>query len=165
MIDRDVVLAKVAIIQRCLQRIKQVTQLDPSSLDDIDKEDIFVLNLQRAVQAAIDLGAHVMVAQDLEMPATLREIFITLERHRLISPQVSEQMQKMCGFRNIAVHEYQALSRPILKAILVNHFVTLNISMLKSSTFSLQRLGKASAAQLCLRHNDSEGVVSARLDL
>jgi uncharacterized protein YutE (UPF0331/DUF86 family) len=117
-IDRDIVLAKVAIIQRCLGRIQQVTQLDPSTLDDIDKEDIFVLNLQRAVQAAIDLGSHLIVAQGLELPATLREIFATLEQHRLITPQVSQRMQKMCGFRNIAVHEYQTLSRPILKAIL-----------------------------------------------
>jgi uncharacterized protein YutE (UPF0331/DUF86 family) len=30
-------------------------------------------------------------------------------------------MQKMCGFRNIAVHDYQTLSKLILKAILVNH--------------------------------------------
>ncbi len=121
MIERDIVLAKIAIIQRCLQRIRQVTHLDPSSLDNIDKEDIFVLNLQRAVQAAIDLGAHVLVAQGLEMPATLREIFVTLERHGLISPTVSRNMQKMCGFRNIAVHEYQTLSKPILKAILTEH--------------------------------------------
>lgn len=56
--DRDVVLAKVAAIQRCLKRIQETTQLDPASLDDIDKQDIFVLNLQRAVQAAIDLATH-----------------------------------------------------------------------------------------------------------
>ncbi len=121
MIDRDIVLAKIAIIQRCLYRIQQVTELDPSSLDNIDNEDIFVLNLQRAVQAAIDLGAHILVAQGLDMPATLRDIFITLQRHGLISPMVSTNMQKMCGFRNIAVHEYQTLSKPILKAILTDH--------------------------------------------
>jgi uncharacterized protein YutE (UPF0331/DUF86 family) len=84
-------------------------------------EDIFVLNLQRAVQAAIDLGAHVVAAEGFEMPATLREIFSTLEQHGLISARSSQQMQKMCGFRNIAVHDYQTLSKPILKAILTNH--------------------------------------------
>ena len=120
MIDRDVVLAKVAAIQRCLLRIHQVTSLDPARLDNQDIEDIFVLNLQRAVQAAIDLGAHVLAAEGFEMPATLREIFSTLEQHGSISAHSSEQMQKMCGFRNSAVHDYQTLSKPILKAILVN---------------------------------------------
>ena len=38
MIDRDVVLAKVAAIQRCLMRIDQVTALDPARLDDQDSE-------------------------------------------------------------------------------------------------------------------------------
>ena len=30
-------------------------------------------------------------------------------------------MQKMCGFRNIAVHDYRTLSKPILKSILTDH--------------------------------------------
>jgi uncharacterized protein YutE (UPF0331/DUF86 family) len=76
------------------------------------------LTCSERCKAAIDLGSHVIVAQGLELPATLREIFATLEQHRLITPQVSQRMQKMCGFRNIAVHEYQTLSRPILMAIL-----------------------------------------------
>lgn len=32
--ERDIVLAKVATIQRCLVRIRQVTALDPVRLDD-----------------------------------------------------------------------------------------------------------------------------------
>lgn len=125
MIDRDIVLAKVAAIQSCLLRIQQVTALDPARLDNQDIEDIFVLNLQRAVQVDIDLGAHVLAAEGLEMPATLREIFSTLEQHGLISARSSQQMQKMCGFRNIAVHDYQTLSKPILKAILTSHLKNL----------------------------------------
>ena len=121
MVDRDIVLAKVAAIQRCLMRINQVTALDSASLDNQDIEDIFVLNLQRAVQAAIDLGAHVLAVEGFEIPTTLREIFSMLERHGWISAQSSRQMQNMCGFRNIAVHDYQALSKPILKAILTEH--------------------------------------------
>ncbi len=62
-----------------------------------------------------------LVAQGLERSATLHEIFVTLERHALISLAVSTNMQKMCGFRNIAVHEYQTLSKPILKAIRTEH--------------------------------------------
>jgi hypothetical protein len=56
MVDRDVVFGKVAIIKRCLQRIKDVTRLDPKSLDAIDAQEIFILKLQRAAQAAIDLA-------------------------------------------------------------------------------------------------------------
>jgi uncharacterized protein YutE (UPF0331/DUF86 family) len=30
-------------------------------------------------------------------------------------------MMKMCGFRNIAVHEYQEITPPILKTLLTHH--------------------------------------------
>lgn len=125
MIDPDIVLAKVAIIQRCLDRIRSVTGMDPASLDDIDRQDVVVLNLQRAVQAAIDLGAHTLASYGYELPATLREIFVALERQGLLSSASARAMQKMCGFRNIAVHNYRKLSLDVLKAILVHHLTDL----------------------------------------
>ncbi|GIW00934.1 MAG: hypothetical protein KatS3mg058_2337 [Roseiflexus sp.] len=66
MIDCDSVPAKVAIIRRCLDRIRSVTGMDPASLDDIDRQDIVVLNPQRAVRSAIDLGAHTLAAHGYE---------------------------------------------------------------------------------------------------
>jgi uncharacterized protein YutE (UPF0331/DUF86 family) len=75
MVDRDVVYAKIGIIQRCLKRIAQTTALDPAALDDFDRQDIFVLNLQRAVQAAIALAAHVTASEVLGMPQELRDNF------------------------------------------------------------------------------------------
>lgn len=37
----------------------------------------------------------------------------------MLDPDLSERMQRMVGFRNIAVHEYQNLSVDVLKHILV----------------------------------------------
>lgn len=121
MIDRNIAIAKVAIIQRCLDRIRSVTSMDPASLDSIDRQDIVVLNLQRAVQAAIDLGAHTLAAHGYEMPATPREMFAALERRGLLSTASARAMQKMCGFRNIAVQDYRKLSPDGLKSILMHH--------------------------------------------
>lgn len=47
--DKDIVLAKAGAVQRCLKRIKDVTKLNPETLDDLNTQDIFILNLQRAV--------------------------------------------------------------------------------------------------------------------
>lgn len=41
--DKDVILAKVGNIQRCMRRIKETTDLNPDSLDEIDKQDILCL--------------------------------------------------------------------------------------------------------------------------
>lgn len=74
--DKDVMLAKVATIQRCLKRIKETTGLNPASLDSIDTQDIFVLNLQRAVQAAIGLATHVVASEGLGLSDTIKGNFM-----------------------------------------------------------------------------------------
>ena len=121
MVDRDIVQAKVAIVQRCLKRIKDVTGLDPTKLDDLDTQDIFTLNLQRAVQATIDLAAHVVGAEGLGLPRDLRENFRLLANNAIIPHELCVRMEKMVGFRNIAVHEYQTLDLAVLRSILSNN--------------------------------------------
>ena len=118
MVDRDVVMAKIGIIKRCLLRIKEVTGLKPDSLEDITKQDVFVLNLQRAAQAAIDLAAHVVASEGYGVPQDLKETFTLLSGAHVIDGQTSQKMQKMVGFRNVAVHEYQDLNPAILKSVL-----------------------------------------------
>ena len=119
--DRDVILAKAAAIQRCLKRIKEVTNLDPDRLDEQNTQDIFILNLQRAVQSAIDLATHVVATEGLGIMDTIRENFLLLEKARIISKTLSKKMQSMVGFRNIAIHAYQTLDVDIMKAILVKN--------------------------------------------
>ncbi len=116
--DRDVVLAKVASIQKCLERIRDVTSLDPENLDDINRQDIFVLNLQRAIQASIYLASHIVASEGLGLPETVRDNFTLLRDKNVIDPETASKMEKMTGFRNIAIHDYQALNLDILKSIL-----------------------------------------------
>jgi uncharacterized protein YutE (UPF0331/DUF86 family) len=119
MLDKDIVLAKTAAIQRCLKRINDVTGLKPESLHDQDVQDIFVLNLQRAIQSAIDLSTHIIAAENLGLPDTIKENFELLEKAKIIGRDLSKRMQSMVGFRNIAIHEYQSLETKVLEAILM----------------------------------------------
>lgn len=121
MVDRDVVYGKVTNIQNCLRRIRDVTGLNPDRLDDIDVQDVFVLNLQRAVQSALDLAAHVIATEGLGQPASLRESFVLLHKTGIIDEPLAKSLAAMVGFRNIAVHEYQSLDPAMLKSILQYH--------------------------------------------
>jgi uncharacterized protein YutE (UPF0331/DUF86 family) len=118
MVDRDILLAKIASIRKCLERIRTVTGGTSESLNDPDIQDIFVLNLQRAVQAAIDLAAHQVADEKIGLPTNLKENFALLESRQIIDPSLSRRLQAMVGFRNIAVHDYQQLDLIILKSIL-----------------------------------------------
>lgn len=64
MVERDVVVAKIALIDRAMTRIRNVR--GRKELEPIDAEELIILNLQRATQAAIDLAAHV-VSYDLSV--------------------------------------------------------------------------------------------------
>jgi len=119
--DRDVVFAKVASIQRCLKRIKETTRLDPTSLDDIDKQDIFILNLQRAIQSAIDLATHIIASEGLGLSDTVKDNFKLLKNAGILNEDLTHRMESMVGFRNIAIHDYQTINRDILKSILVKN--------------------------------------------
>jgi uncharacterized protein YutE (UPF0331/DUF86 family) len=119
--DKDIVFAKVASIQKCLRRIREITDLKPDTLDDINKQDIFVLNLQRAVQSAIDLAAHIIASEGLGMPDTIKDNFVKLEQAEILNKDLSQKMQSMAGFRNVAIHDYQAINIEILKTILTRH--------------------------------------------
>lgn len=119
--DKDIIMAKTVIIQRCLKRIKDVTGLDPNSIDDINKEDIFILNLQRGVQATIDLATHIVASQGLGLPETIKDNFQLLKNAGVITSYIETKMKAMTGFRKIAVHNYQQINRDILKSILQNN--------------------------------------------
>ena len=121
MVDKDIVMEKAGNIRRCLSRINDTTQNSPDSLFDIDIQDIFVLNLQRAIQSALDLAAHIIADDSLGFPTTLREHFQILAQENIITHDLSQSMQAMVGFRNIAVHEYQNIEVAILQGILKNH--------------------------------------------
>jgi len=62
MLEKDAVLSKISIIKNCLNSIKSVTNLDPARLDEIFIQDVYVLNLQRAIQACIDI-ANIIIAK------------------------------------------------------------------------------------------------------
>lgn len=116
--DRDVILAKVSTMQRCLKRIKEVTNLDPESLNNIDTQDIFILNLQRAVEAAIDIATHIVASEGLGLSTTIRDNFKLLKNTDIIDANLLKKMESMVGFRNIAIHDYKELNVEILKSIL-----------------------------------------------
>lgn len=134
----DVLINKAQIIERCLQRIREVYGANPAGLEkDFNQQDVIILNLQRACEAAIDMASHVVRARRLGVPQASRDFFDLLARQKLISEDVNRRMQAMVGFRNIATHNYQKLNLSILKAILeknLDDFVNFSSELLKRSS-------------------------------
>lgn len=111
------VLAKLATIRRCLTRIRSITGGDPGRVKELDVQDIVILNLQRAIQAAIDLAAHLISTNAFGLPDSLKAHFTILVRQKVIEAELGQRLEAMVGFRNIAVHDYEALNVDILERI------------------------------------------------
>jgi len=116
-----VIFNKYTIIENCIKRINDVYDGKLETLKNFDKQDIIVLNLQRACQAAIDIAMHIISVRNLGAPQSGKGAFSILFDKNIIDESTTKNMQGMIGFRNIAVHEYQELDIEILKSILDNH--------------------------------------------
>jgi uncharacterized protein YutE (UPF0331/DUF86 family) len=115
----DVILNKAAIIERCVKRVRDLYADDDANLfEDITRQDAIVLNLLRACEAAIDLAMHLVRRQRLGVPQESREAFSLLAEAGALDPLLAATLARMVGFRNLAVHEYQALQMPIVRAII-----------------------------------------------
>ena len=118
MIDK-IILKKIDYIKKCISRI--VEEFDKNFRTNLAKQDSVVLNLKRISQATIDIATHIVRVKKLGIPKTSKEIFSLLENFDYISKETSSNMQKMIGFRNIAVYDYQNLSIDIVVSIVENH--------------------------------------------
>ena len=120
--DRVVVHQKLDSLRRCLARIRSKEPISLGLLQkDYDLQDIVSLNLTRAVQMAVDIGAHMVSAQMQAAPATMGETFDQLGRMGVISEELALQLKKSVGFRNVAVHNYNAVNWAIVFSILQGH--------------------------------------------
>jgi uncharacterized protein YutE (UPF0331/DUF86 family) len=120
MAANDVLLNKAATIERCVTRIR--TERGRLVADEIAQtvEDSVVLNIQRACEASIDAAMHVVRVRELGIPQDRRDGFRLLAEAKIIDEALCSALQRMVGFRNIAVHDYQRIARPVIDHIVAH---------------------------------------------
>lgn len=115
----DVLLNKAAIIERCVARAREEYEADPSTFaTNFTRQDAAILNLQRACEAAIDMGQRIIRQEGLGLTRSARDVFDLLAAAAWIGDSLANTLKMMVGFRNIAVHQYQELQLPILVSII-----------------------------------------------
>lgn len=79
MVNNDIILNKVATIERCVKRIHDVYSNTPETLLDYTKQDSIILNIQRVCEASIDIAMHIVSEKKLGLPKSSREAFKLME--------------------------------------------------------------------------------------
>jgi uncharacterized protein YutE (UPF0331/DUF86 family) len=131
----DVILNKAATIERCVSRAREEFFKGADSFDDdYTRQDAAILNIERACEASIDMGQHVIRKLRLGLPQSASDVFAIMAGERLIDAELAQRLVRMVGFRNIAVHDYRRIQIEIVKAIIRDHlrdFTDFSSAMLK----------------------------------
>lgn len=120
--NNDVINSKIESIRHCLKRIRHKAPGSAQQLkDDYDLQDIISVNLERATQISVDLAAHIIADSERKVPDTMAETIRKLPEMGIIDDALAERLSRAVGFRNISVHEYQAIDWDIVYDIIRHH--------------------------------------------
>lgn len=132
----DVIVNKAASIERCLRRIQEEYAGDKQNLvANQTKQDAIILNLQRACETAIDLAMYVVSQRKLGVPQDSRDAFLLLQTAGILPADLAQRMQRMVGFRNVAIHEYTRLNLEVVHSIItqqLDDFRTFSSTIVKA---------------------------------
>lgn len=124
----DIVLSKKESVERCVRQIRSYYQ---GRHDDIPFEtnyllqDAIAMNLQRACEQCIDLANHAVKEKKLGLPRESRDGFRLLAERGIVPRELAGRLERMVGFRNILVHEYQQVQIAVMRDIVEHHLADL----------------------------------------
>lgn len=112
---------KFELIDECLGRLSDIRKGNPSlkkyrnSWKDRDASE---RNLQKVIEAIIDIGKMVISEKKLREPGNNREVFLILEENKLFPSEFIPLIDRMIGMRNIIVHSYDRIDDGIVYEVL-----------------------------------------------
>ncbi len=73
----DVLINKAATIERCVTRVREEYAKGPVTFPmDFTRQDSAILNIQRACEATLDMGQHVIRREKLGVPHKVRAMYL-----------------------------------------------------------------------------------------
>jgi uncharacterized protein YutE (UPF0331/DUF86 family) len=120
MTEAHLVAKKLAQIETHLRELR--SEAHPERIPSDLRELRFIEHtLQMAIQAALDVASHIVSDNRLGEPATNRELFDLLSRHRWIDDALAARLRRMAGFRNLLVHGYAEVDPLIVRDVVEHH--------------------------------------------
>ena len=107
MVDKDLARTKLAYIATNLAILEAKQNIaEETFLQNVDHQYVVLHALQLAIQAALDLAAHLIADEGWEVPERSGEAFLILGQKKILDGELSNRLRTMASFRNLIVHEY-----------------------------------------------------------
>ena len=101
------------IISDIERYFRDLEGLNIKNVEDLeDRKDFYAISmvLFSILNRAIDLGDEIVMANNLGMPSTYKEIFRLLTRNKYIGKDMGEELSNLVFYRNLLSHEYYDLT-------------------------------------------------------
>ncbi len=110
MVRADIVRHKLAELADRAERVRAHQRPTADALAaDRDALDVVAFNLMLAVQASVDIAAHVIADEGWAPVGSLAESFDRLVDHGVIERATADAMRRAVRFRNVVAHGYAGL--------------------------------------------------------
>jgi uncharacterized protein YutE (UPF0331/DUF86 family) len=120
MTDADLLLKKLAFIETRVRELRELADLERIAAD-VREERFVEHTLQLAIQAALDVAAHIVSDSRLGEPETNRALFGLLAANGWLDRRLAEPLAAMAGFRNVLVHGYQEVDLALVRQVVEGH--------------------------------------------
>jgi len=122
MVDVALVLRKLASLD---DYRKQIAEFSSVTVDDYrgdwKVQRIVERTLQMMIELCTDIAGHIIADQALRAPETYADTFRVLGEAGILTTEQMTVMEKMAKFRNVVVHQYEAVDAEIVALILRKH--------------------------------------------
>ncbi len=112
---------KFEVIEESLKKLSDIKRDNPT-LDQYrtswKDKDSAERNIQKIVEAMIDVGKILIAEKKLKEPSSNREVFQILEEKGFFPSEFIPLVDKMIGMRNIIVHSYNRIDDSIIYGVL-----------------------------------------------
>jgi len=107
LVDADRVLRRLERLEELLEALEAARGRGRAALDRDIRDELHVEHaLQLAIQACIDVGAHLVSELGLRTPDDYGQIFQSLGREGRLDRDLAKRLERAVGMRNLLVHEY-----------------------------------------------------------
>src|SRR3990172_2851485 len=111
---------KFELIEECFKRLFQIAKDNQTILqyrNSWKDKDAAERNIQKIVEAVIDIGKMLVSQKALREPGSNREVFLVLQENDLFPAELLPVIDKMIGMRNILVHSYDRIDDEIVYGV------------------------------------------------
>ncbi|MEW6213757.1 MAG: DUF86 domain-containing protein [Nitrospirota bacterium] len=122
LVDKAVVIRKISELEVYQKQIKEFSDITLQGYKaDWKIQRIVERTLQMMIETCADIANHIVSDRGMRTPTSYSDTFKVLLENNVIDSELFTTMEKMAKFRNVVVHQYEAVDAEIVVVILKKH--------------------------------------------